>query len=40
VAGVAIYMGLFYRYRGFTAAILVHGLGDWIVVMMLASTRG
>jgi membrane protease YdiL (CAAX protease family) len=33
-AAMGVYMGLVYRYRGFAAATLVHGLGDWIVVMM------
>jgi len=36
-AAMGIYMGLVYRYRGFAAAVLVHGLGDWIVVMMYAA---
>jgi membrane protease YdiL (CAAX protease family) len=39
-AAMGIYMGLIYRYRGFVAAVLVHGLGDWIVIMMVASLRG
>jgi len=34
---MGIYMGLVYRYRGFAAAVLVHGLGDWIVVIMYAA---
>jgi membrane protease YdiL (CAAX protease family) len=38
-ATMGVYMGLVYRYRGFAAAVLVHGLGDWIVVMMF-STMG
>jgi membrane protease YdiL (CAAX protease family) len=38
-AAMGIYMGLIYRYRGFVAAVLVHGLGDWIVIMMLTSLR-
>ncbi len=33
---MGIFMGLVYRYRGLTAAVLVHGLGDWILVMLLA----
>ena len=36
-AAMGIYMGLVYRYRGFAAAVLVHGLGDWIVVIMYAA---
>jgi membrane protease YdiL (CAAX protease family) len=39
-AAMGIYMGLVYRYRGFTAAVLVHGLGDWIVIMMITSMNG
>ena len=27
--------GLIYRYRGFMAAVLVHGLGDWFVITMI-----
>jgi hypothetical protein len=37
---MGVYMGLIYRYRGFVAAVLVHGLGDWIVIMMITSLRG
>jgi membrane protease YdiL (CAAX protease family) len=29
--------GVVYRYRGFETAVLVHGLGDWVIVMLLAS---
>ena len=39
-AAMGIYMGLVYRYRGFAAAVLVHGLGDWIVIMMITSIKG
>jgi membrane protease YdiL (CAAX protease family) len=39
-AAMGVYMGLIYRYRGFVAAVLVHGLGDWIVIMMITSLRG
>ena len=39
-AAMGVYMGLIYRYRGFAAAVLVHGLGDWIVIMMITSLRG
>jgi membrane protease YdiL (CAAX protease family) len=39
-AAMGIYMGLIYRYRGFTAAVLVHGLGDWIVIMMMTAMNG
>jgi membrane protease YdiL (CAAX protease family) len=35
-AAMGLYTGLIYRYRGFMAAVLVHGLGDWIVIMMIA----
>jgi membrane protease YdiL (CAAX protease family) len=38
-AAMGIYMGLIYRYRGFLAAVLVHGLGDWIVILLLTSMR-
>jgi len=27
-----------YRYRGFTAAVLVHTLGNWLLVMILSAT--
>jgi membrane protease YdiL (CAAX protease family) len=39
-AAMGVYMGLIYRYRGFTAAVLVHGLGDWIVILLITSIRG
>jgi membrane protease YdiL (CAAX protease family) len=39
-AAMGCYMGLIYRYRGFLAAVLVHGLGDWIVVLLITSSRG
>jgi membrane protease YdiL (CAAX protease family) len=39
-AAMGVYMGLIYRYRGFMAAVLVHGLGDWIVIMMITLLRG
>jgi membrane protease YdiL (CAAX protease family) len=39
-AAMGVYMGLIYRYRGFVAAVLVHGLGDWIVIMMITTLRG
>jgi membrane protease YdiL (CAAX protease family) len=39
-AAMGCYMGWVYRYRGFAAAVLVHGLGDWIVILVLNSMRG
>ncbi|MGW8249743.1 MAG: CPBP family intramembrane glutamic endopeptidase [Anaerolineales bacterium] len=32
---MGIIMGMIYRYRGFTSAVLVHGLGDWVVILLL-----
>ncbi len=37
---MGIIMGVIYRYRGFTTAVLVHGLGDWVVIMLLGSSVG
>jgi membrane protease YdiL (CAAX protease family) len=37
---MGIIMGAIYRYRGITMAILVHGLGDWVVIMLLGSSAG
>lgn len=37
---MGIIMGAIYRYRGLTTAILVHGLGDWVVIMLLGSSAG
>jgi membrane protease YdiL (CAAX protease family) len=34
---MGLIMGIIYRYRGLTTAILVHGLGDWEVIMLLGS---
>jgi membrane protease YdiL (CAAX protease family) len=34
--GMGLANGVVYRYRGFTAAVLVHGLGDWLMLMILA----
>jgi membrane protease YdiL (CAAX protease family) len=33
--GVGLAMGLIYRYRGFTTAVMTHALGNWLVVMLL-----
>ena len=35
---IGIFTGLVYRYRGFTAAVLMHSLGDWIVIMIFSGT--
>lgn len=37
---MGIIMGAIYRYRGITTAVLVHGLGDWVVIMLLGSSAG
>lgn len=37
---MGIIMGAIFRYRGFTTAVLVHGFGDWVVVMLLGSSAG
>ena len=34
--GAGLVNGLILRYRGFTAAVVTHGLGDWILLMLLA----
>jgi membrane protease YdiL (CAAX protease family) len=36
--GMGLANGLIYRYRGFTAAVLVHTLGNWLLVMILSAT--
>lgn len=36
--GLTIDMGLILRYRGLLAAVLVHGLGDWVVIMLLGNS--
>lgn len=36
--GAGLAMGLIYRYRGFTTAVMVHALGNWLVVMILLGT--
>jgi membrane protease YdiL (CAAX protease family) len=33
--GTGLAIGLIYRYRGFTTAVMTHALGDWVVVMVL-----
>jgi hypothetical protein len=33
---IGIYTGLVYRYRGFTAAVLMHSLGNWVMIMLFA----
>jgi len=35
---MGIIMGLIFRYRGLLAAVLVHGLGDWVVIMLLGNS--
>jgi membrane protease YdiL (CAAX protease family) len=35
---MGIIMGIIYRYRGLETVVLVHGLGDWLVLMLLASS--
>jgi membrane protease YdiL (CAAX protease family) len=37
---MGIIMGFIYRYRGFIAAVLVNGLGDWVVILLLQSSTG
>jgi membrane protease YdiL (CAAX protease family) len=37
---VGLYTGLVYRYRGFTAVVLMHSLGNWIMVMLFAGVMG
>jgi membrane protease YdiL (CAAX protease family) len=37
---MGLIMGIIYRYRGFSSAVLVHGLGDWVVIMLLAGSSG
>jgi membrane protease YdiL (CAAX protease family) len=34
------FTGLVYRYRGFSAAVLMHSLGDWISILLLAGAMG
>lgn len=34
---IGLFMGTVYRLRGFTTAMLIHGLGDWMLVMLLAN---
>lgn len=36
--GMGLATGVIYRYRGFTTAVLAHGLGDWLVVLIMAGT--
>lgn len=33
--GAGLAMGLIYRYRGFLTAVMIHALGNWLVVMIL-----
>lgn len=33
---VGVYTGLVYRYRGFTTAVLMHSLGNWIMILLFA----
>ena len=35
---MGLIMGIIYRYRGLATAILVHGLGDWVVIMLLGNS--
>lgn len=35
---MGIIMGLIFRYRGLLAAVLVHGLGDWVVIMLIGNS--
>jgi len=37
---MGIIMGAIYRYRGIITAVRVHGLGDWVVIMVLGSSAG
>jgi membrane protease YdiL (CAAX protease family) len=37
---MGIIMGIIYRYRGLETAVLVHSLGDWLVIMLLAGSTG
>lgn len=34
--GAGLANGVIYRYRGFTTVVLVHALGNWLVLMLLA----
>ena len=34
------FTGLVYRYRGFSAAVLMHSLGDWISILLLSGMLG
>ena len=33
---VGIFTGIVYRYRGFTAAVLMHSLGNWIMILLFS----
>ncbi|MBN2045633.1 MAG: CPBP family intramembrane metalloprotease [Anaerolineales bacterium] len=33
---VGLFTGLVYRYRGFTAVVLMHSLGNWVMIMLFA----
>ncbi len=35
--GMGLANGLIYRYRGFLAAVAVHGLGNWLLLLLLSS---
>lgn len=34
--GVGLAVGTIYRYRGFTAVVLMHALGNWLMLLLLA----
>jgi membrane protease YdiL (CAAX protease family) len=36
--GAGLATGIIYRYRGFLAAVLIHALGNWLLLMLLAQT--
>jgi membrane protease YdiL (CAAX protease family) len=37
--GMGLATGVIYRYRGFAMAVLTHTLGDWLLVLLLASMK-
>lgn len=37
--GMGLANGIVYRYRGFTTAVLVHGLGNWLLLMLFLSAQ-
>jgi membrane protease YdiL (CAAX protease family) len=34
---MGLFMGFIYKKRGFMAVVLLHGLGDWILMLLLAT---